>query len=390
MNTCRTIAEICTNDWRYVWNSLVFHGKTRINCLTSTEVSPFLKRTHATASKQVPDADSDKKSRLRAVDLARKIQQEKIKAKATKPAVSAREKRVVELKQFTQQLQNVHPNVLAKHLYKTLLFQNQDVVVINKPYGVPVQDGSGVTSISSVLPVLIKMMDGMKSKSILHPCLGLEKEMTGTLLLARSEEVVDHILNLHRNHQVKRKYWVITVGVPVPSEGVIDIPIIEREVTGPQPHFKMALSPVYRMNDTGEGVTRIRAHRQAHGAVTKYRVLDSSSGCSLVEIQPLTGGKHQIRVHMASALSCPILGDHKYSHWGKLAPQKLSERVLGRLGLEQSKTRYLPLHLHARQLTLPGNNSQPDISVSCLLPKYFINSLHRLQLMLPTEEKKPE
>ncbi len=53
----------------------------------------------------------------------------------------------------------------------------------------------------------------------------------------------------------------------------------------------MALSPLFRMNDAGDGVTKVRAHRHAHLAVTKYRVLDSSSGCSLVELQPLTGTK---------------------------------------------------------------------------------------------------
>lgn len=53
----------------------------------------------------------------------------------------------------------------------------------------------------------------------------------------------------------------------------------------------MALSPLFRMNDAGDGVTKVRAHRQAHPAVTKYRVLHSSSGCSLVELQPFTGKK---------------------------------------------------------------------------------------------------
>ena len=66
-------------------------------------------------------------------------------------------------------------------------------------------------------------------------------------------------------------------------------------------------------------------------------------------------------------------------------PQKLPERVLGNLGLEQSKIRYLPLHLHARQLTLPGT-SQADVSVSCPLPKYFTQTLSRLHLSLPDEK----
>lgn len=51
----------------------------------------------------------------------------------------------------------------------------------------------------------------------------------------------------------------------------------------------MALSPQYKMNDAGDGMIKVRAHRQAHPAATKYKVLDSSSGCSLVELEPLTG-----------------------------------------------------------------------------------------------------
>ncbi|XP_018536924.1 pseudouridylate synthase RPUSD4, mitochondrial [Lates calcarifer] len=377
MNSCRRIAG--TGDWTSGLNTVFFRVKPRTNCRQGPEAARPHSRSQATAAGGKP--------RLTAMDLARKVQQEKATPQPAEAPMSKQQRRVMELKRFSQQLQNVHPNVLAKHLHKSVLYQDKDVVVINKPYGVPVQDDPRVTSISSVLPVLSKMMDGMKvrSDSQLLPCLGLEKETTGVLLLARSEEAVEHILNQHRNNQVQRKYWVITVGVPVPSEGVIDIPIIEREVTGPRPHYKMALSPLYRMNDAGDGVTKVRAHRQAHPAVTKYRVLDSSSGCSLVELQPFTGVKHQMRVHMAFALACPILGDHKYSHWSKLAPQKLPESVLGKLGLEQSKIRYLPLHLHARQLTLPGP-SRPDMDVFCPLPKYFTQTLKRLYLNLPEDK----
>ncbi|XP_068568134.1 pseudouridylate synthase RPUSD4, mitochondrial-like [Cebidichthys violaceus] len=385
MNRCRRIA---CSDIKSGLTIIAFSRvKPPTNCRRCPEAARFLSRSHATAVKPATGSDAGEKPRLRAIDLAQKVQQEKSKPPAAEPSLSGQQKRVMELKRFSLQLQHVHPNVLAKHLHKSVLYQDKDVVVINKPYGVPVRDDSGATSISSVLPVLSKMMDGMKikSESQLLPCLRLEKETTGAFLLARSEKVVERILDLHRNNQVQRKYWVITVGVPVPSEGVIDIPIIEREVTGSRPHYKMALSPLFRMNDAGDGVTKVRAHRQAQAAVTKYRVLDSSSGCSLVELQSFTGGKHQMRVHMALALTCPILGDHKYSHSSKLAPQKLPERVLGKLGLEQSKIRYLPLHVHARHLTLPGTHGA-DISVSCPLPKYFTQTLTRLRLSLPDEK----
>ncbi|KAM9410223.1 pseudouridylate synthase RPUSD4, mitochondrial [Pholidichthys leucotaenia] len=359
-----------------VWRRTVFMCGHNIH----QSVLPSLSRAQYTVGGEKPG--------LRAIDLARKVQQEGKKTPAMKAPTSPQQKRVVELKRTSQQLQNVHPNVLAKHLLRTVLYQDKHVVVINKPYGVPVGDDSGITSISSVLPVLCKMMDGtqIKSKSQLFPCLALEKDSTGALLLARSEEMVEHILTLTRNNQVQRKYWIVTIGLPVPSEGLIDIPIIEREVMGPQPHYKMALSPLFKLNDSGDGITKVRGHRQAHAAVTKYRVLDSSSGCSLLELQPFTGVKHQMRVHMALALGCPILGDHKYSHWSKLAPQKLPDRVLGKLRLEQSKSRHLPLHLHSRQLTLPGAN-RADITVSCRLPIYFTQTLNQLNLIPPDERE---
>lgn len=70
------------------------------------------------------------------------------------------------------------------------------------------------------------------------------------------------------------------------------------------------------------------------------------------------------------------------SHFG---PQILPEHVLKKLGLEQRKIRYLPLHLHSRQLILPGA-SQVDIDVSCPLPKYFTQTLKRLHLIFDDEK----
>ncbi|KAM8867517.1 pseudouridylate synthase RPUSD4, mitochondrial [Synchiropus picturatus] len=366
-------------------NFLFHRVKTQANCGRC----PSFCRTHGTAPKQDTDPGSEVKPRLRAIDLARKIQQEKAKEVAeAEPQVSSQKKRVIELKQFSQKLQKVHPNVLAKHLSQAVLYQDKDVVITNKPYGVPLRDAAGVTSVACVLPVVAKMMEGTKvrSEAQLLPSLALEKEATGALLLARSEGVVEHLLGLYRNNLLQRKFWAITVGVPVPAEGMIDIPLIEREVTGAQPHYKMALSPLYRMNEEGDGVTKVRGNRQAIPAVTRYRVLESANGCSLVELQPFTGVKHQLRVHMAFGLSCPILGDHKYSHWSKLAPQKLPDRVLGKLGLEQSKIRHLPLHLHSKLLAIPRKD-ESEIKVSCPPPKFFKQTMSRLHLMFPDEKK---
>ena len=75
----------------------------------------------------------------------------------------------------------------------------------------------------------------------------------------------------------------------------------------------------------------------------------------------LTGVKHQIRSHLSAGLDTPILGDHKYSHFGHLAPQRLAKRTLEALDIRQSKVRYLGLHLHAHSVRFEGSTSVPSI-----------------------------
>lgn len=121
----------------------LFKSRTINRRLPNTK--PFLSRSQSQAAESSSEASPGQhtadKPRLRAIDLARKVRQEKARTRTeqTEPPVSAMQQRVTELKRFSLQLQNVHPNVLAKHLHKNLLYQDKDVVIINKPYGVPVR-----------------------------------------------------------------------------------------------------------------------------------------------------------------------------------------------------------------------------------------------------------
>ncbi|XP_015284888.1 PREDICTED: RNA pseudouridylate synthase domain-containing protein 4 [Gekko japonicus] len=328
---------------------------------------------------------------LTAEQLAEKIRAQK-REQEKKPAREVPKdpllRRVHELVQLSQQLQRVHPNVLAKALKNGILYQNKEIVVINKPYGLPVHGGPGVKScITDVLPILAKMLDGMKAEP-LHLCHRLDKETTGVMVLARDQETAHRIQELFRTRQVEKKYWAICVGAPEQTDGVVEIPIIEKEVESHQPHFKMTLAPNYRISHEHGKTFKVRQHRDAHVAVTRYRVLSSASSCSLLKLQPVTGVKHQLRVHLAYGLGCPVLGDHKYSHWSKLAPQKLPGKALKRLGLEQVKVRYLPLHLHACELTLPEGEEEKKIHLVCRPPRFFSRSLKRLNLEFPEAEDK--
>ncbi|XP_054448785.1 pseudouridylate synthase RPUSD4, mitochondrial [Pteronotus mesoamericanus] len=322
---------------------------------------------------------------LDAQQLAERLRTQKQEQKTKKGPVLTNpvQRRVQELVRFTQQLQRVHPNVLAKALRRGIVHQDQDLVVINKPYGLPVHGGPGVQlCISDVLPILAKMLHGHKAEP-LHLCHRLDKETTGVMVLAWEKEVAHQVQELFRTRQVTKKYWAVTARVPVPAAGAVDIPIIEKEVPGQQQHHKMTLSPSYRM-DNGKMV-KVRTSRNAHMAVTQYRVLSSTASSALLELQPVTGVKHQLRVHLSFGLDCPILGDHKYSDWNRLAPQKLSAGTLKRLGLPQSKARHIPLHLHARQLVLPALGSrEEELSLVCRLPRYFVRSLSHLGLEMPS------
>lgn len=167
MNSCRRIA---CSDLKCGLDTVISRIRPRTNCRRWSGTAPPLSRSQTTAAKQAPGADTGEKPRLRAIDLARKVQQEKTKPQASEPPVSAQQKRVTELKRFSSQLQNVHPNVLAKHLHRTVLYQDKDVVVISKPYGVPVRGNpKGVDKISSIDPIIHAVV-----KSLCYNCKVIE------------------------------------------------------------------------------------------------------------------------------------------------------------------------------------------------------------------------
>ncbi|XP_014816556.1 PREDICTED: RNA pseudouridylate synthase domain-containing protein 4 [Calidris pugnax] len=319
---------------------------------------------------------------LRAEGLAKRLRARKSEEEKRETPGDPARRRVRELAALSKRLQQVHPNVLAKVLKQGTLYQNEEIVAINKPYGLPVHGGPGIKNcIADVLPILAKMLENMKAEP-LHLCHRLDKETTGVMVLARNKEVADRIRLLFKTRQVEKIYWAISLGDPDPAEGIVEIPIVEKEVRSHQSHYKMTLAPNYRLSPEDGKVVKIRKNRNAEIAVTRYRRLATSSACSLLELQPITGVKHQIRVHLAYGLGCPILGDHKYSHWSKLAPQKLPEITLKRLKLEQSKARHLPLHLHAHRLSLPLGQR---IDLICKLPPFFQKTLQKLELDIANE-----
>ncbi|KAK3737520.1 hypothetical protein QZH41_010633 [Actinostola sp. cb2023] len=294
----------------------------------------------------------------------------------------------------------------AQYLANNVLFINNDIVALNKPYGIPVHSGPGIPrSISDFLEELsaIKGLDcKLELAHRLDKCFDsyqeAHKKMCAFNLFILSPSIVicfilrnrssaQKISEMFHDGKVGKKYWAITVGVPKYDSGKISIPVGYGRV-GTWSRI------VLRRDLIAKSFQELKA-AGFKDAVTKFTVLDNNQKtCSLCEIQPVTGHKQQIRVHLADGLICPILGDHKFSST-QPQPQILPLRLLQLLqikGVKRNEKKdekgnirpwqrgLIPLHLHARELVLPGLNNGKDLVITAPAPHFFEDTLNKLKL----------
>jgi 23S rRNA pseudouridine955/2504/2580 synthase len=217
-------------------------------------------------------------------------------------------------------------------LRNNIIYENQDLVILNKPAGLPTQGGTNLKE--SLTLYLDDLLGGQEQGlRVVHR---LDKDTAGLLILAKSLESARYLTALFRDHQIQKTYLAVAVGRLPQKSGVINAPI--GKLQGAQKEKMSTKAP-----DGDE-------------AITDYTVLgyDSQQNLSLVQLSPQTGRTHQLRVHLAEALGCPILGDGKYG--GKFA-HPLVQRT--------------QLHLAATGLSfkLPGGKPL-TLSIPC--PDFFV------------------
>lgn len=326
-----------------------------------------------------PDADLSQSS-IVAARVRRKLQAH---MKAQKPVEEEEDtpKKRTDLKYQTRDLGRLSGDVVAKILRDRVIFDKGDIIALDKPYGLPVHGGPGMKhSIDSLLPKLAWTLNnkGGGNTEELHLIHRLDKETTGVMLLARNERTARVLHEMFRKRQIIKRYLVITVGIPSPREGILDMPMIEKEIDG---KHRMVIKPdMADLYPDTIGMRSGRKSRDSKEAITRYKVLSERGNCALVQLEPETGVKHQIRVHLAQGLGCPILGDHKYSHHDRLAPQKLTAGILHSLGITQPKARTVPMHLHAKQLVIPEMFDQQNYFISTKVPWFFSDNMKKLKL----------
>lgn len=222
-----------------------------------------------------------------------------------------------------------------KLIDEMILFEDEDVVVLNKPQGLAVQGGSGTRR--HIDGLLAGMQDRFGDRPrLVHR---LDRDTTGVLLVAKSRAVAATLGEVFRSRSAAKTYWALVIGVPRPAQGKIEAALVK--ASGPD----------------GDRVRRARPGEQdrAMHATTHYNVIERcGTKAAWVSLKPVTGRQHQLRAHMAS-IDHPIAGDNKYEGGMVLPAENMSQR----------------LHLHARRLVIPKPNGRGSIDVTAPLPTHM-------------------
>ena len=266
--------------------------------------------------------------------------------------------------------ENPKYQLLSEKIASWIIFQNDDIIAINKPAGIAVQAGTRIDiSIDDLLPAL-KFGSNQKPK-LVHR---LDLETSGVLLLARNSQTVRALGEMLKEHDVRKKYIAIWCGVPDQKFGIIDLPLLK---------------------DGGKDkVESVRYDIEGKEAVTRYKVLSHNNLFSLVEIEILTGRTHQIRVHSAT-LGCGILGDRKYGkmttkidkndpYYNHIFSYGDSVNILREKQLPEyieAQKEAESMYLHAREITL--SLDEQKIQIVAPVPEYFIEAIKKYGLKLP-------
>ncbi len=206
----------------------------------------------------------------------------------------------------------------AEKLKKLILFEDSDVVVLNKPPGLAVQGGTGLKeNLDDSLMAL--SADGKTKPKLVHR---LDRDTSGVLLIARNDYAAMKLAASFRSRETKKIYWALCKGVPKPEFGEIDAPLVKSG------QIMRIATPQDNRDDT-------KTARTLYNAVER-----AGKNLSFVVLWPLTGRTHQLRVHMAY-IKTPIWDDPLYGDL-KESSENLS---FGELGSG--------LHLHARRLIIP-------------------------------------
>ncbi len=219
---------------------------------------------------------------------------------------------------------------------RLILYEDDHVLVLDKPFGIAVQGGTGTRR------HIDGLLAGMAERFGDRPRLvhRLDRDTTGVLLVAKHRHAAAKLGRVFQTRSAAKTYWALVKGVPRPPQGKIEAALVKAAGPG---------GDRVRKAEPGE-------QDQAMHATTHYSVIDRvAHKVAWVSLKPVTGRQHQLRAHMA-LIGHAIVGDSKYE----------GDKVLADSGIETK------LHLHARRLIIPHPVAgEPRIDVTAPLPPHM-------------------
>ena len=232
------------------------------------------------------------------------------------------------------------PDIVPENIPLDILYEDHDILIVNKPKGMVVHPAAGHYSGTLVNALMYYCKDdlsginGVMRPGIVHR---IDMDTTGSLLVCKNDIAHQKMADQLKEHHIKRIYHAIVHGVIKEDEGTVDGPIGRHPID----QKKMSIN-----------------YKNGKPAVTHYRVLQRFSNYTYVECQLETGRTHQIRVHMAS-IHHPLLGDSVYG------PAKCPFKLQGQT-------------LHAKILGIHHPVTGEYLEIDAPLPQYFSDLLIKL------------
>jgi 23S rRNA pseudouridine955/2504/2580 synthase len=232
-------------------------------------------------------------------------------------------------------------------LRKTIVHNDKDIVVFNKPAGLAVQGGTGIRKSVDKMAAALFPYDKI---SLVHR---LDKETSGLLVVAKNQRAAQVLASAFQNKTAHKEYLALLNGAVKPNRGEIDNYVIKGQV----------FDTPARLND-GTGPRPQRA-------ITNYQVLSQAGNVSWVLFSPKTGRTHQLRLHSAFTLNAPIVGDDLYGRTRNVDDALRSMLVTNNL------------FLFAYKITFQHPTTGRMITLKAELPEFMIPVIKFLEFQVP-------
>ena len=223
-----------------------------------------------------------------------------------------------------------------QYLEAITLYDDGEILILNKPYGLPVQGGPNIRRHIDGMLETMRNLKGVRPR-LVHR---LDRDTSGILICARSLRMTQMLATVFQSHSIRKIYWALTSPSPARVKGEVNAALIKGEGSRKE---AMIIDPV-----------------NGKASKTMYHVIErAGKEAGFVAFWPRTGQMHQIRVHASEGLGCPILGDEKY---GGLLPLIDDKGLEGRL------------HLHAARIIFEHPTKKTLMDIAAPLPPDLIKS----------------